>query len=237
MARVRFAPLVDEVRGRVGNVVFSDWRGIGTARRYAVSRNPDSSGQQLSRSAFRAGSGVWADANTDADVDPRFPLELPDLWRLYWKHQATVLGGRTGRNAWIGHWLEQTRNFVQADFSPCLVTPGVPAPHNPSIQRQGRTVMVDFRAVSTVPGWSPQIGLVGLLPRDLINRTKSYADWPPGAFGFRAKVTTAFDKGFPVGLPGVYYGFALMGSIRTGQRRIVENVRWSGSEVLTINVT
>lgn len=237
MARVRFAPLVDQVRGRVGNVVFSDWRGIGTARKYAVSRNPDSSGQQLSRSAFRAGSGVWQGADTDLPGQARPPFRVNDLWRIYWRHVASTQGGRTGRNAWIGHWLEQTRAYVAGNFSPFQEFVGLPSPGQTAVRASGRTVSLSQHDIVLAPGWTPVIWTVCLIPYDLITRAKLPTDWKlGGAYGVKA-VSAGQVATFAVELPGRYEAYFQDGSVRTGQPQTFENLRFGPIKYSAVTVS
>lgn len=46
--------LIGQVRNKVGNMVFSNWKGINTARAYAVPANPQSIGQTAQRTKFAA---------------------------------------------------------------------------------------------------------------------------------------------------------------------------------------
>ena len=48
------AGLIGQVRNKVGNMVFSNWKGINTARAYAVPANPQSIGQTAQRTKFAA---------------------------------------------------------------------------------------------------------------------------------------------------------------------------------------
>lgn len=48
------AGLIGQVRNKVGNMVFSNWKGINTARAYAVPANPQSVDQTAQRTKFAA---------------------------------------------------------------------------------------------------------------------------------------------------------------------------------------
>lgn len=48
------AGLIGQVRNKVGNMVFSNWKGINTARAYAVPANPQSVNQTAQRTKFAA---------------------------------------------------------------------------------------------------------------------------------------------------------------------------------------
>ena len=48
------AGLIGQVRNKVGNMVFSNWKGINTARAYAVPANPQSLDQTAQRTKFAA---------------------------------------------------------------------------------------------------------------------------------------------------------------------------------------
>ena len=46
------AGLIGQVRNKIGNMVMSNWKGINTARAYAVPANPNSTAQQAQRGKF-----------------------------------------------------------------------------------------------------------------------------------------------------------------------------------------
>lgn len=224
MARVEYGPLVDQVRGRVANVVFSTWRGVGTARRYAVSRNPNSTAQLVNRRAFRNGSNIWTAAITEVISSPSPPIDVDDLWRLYWAEQAEVQGSRTARNAWIGHWLENGGGSRSADLTPCIVTPGTPTPNTRNITVTGRDVGVSVTSTNLVSGWTVQGFMISLLPLALLAGARTAADYPGGAMGFRMASGNGQRGTFGVGLAGTYWAICQVGSVRQGQPATIANL-------------
>lgn len=61
MAKVSYAPLVDNVSGRFGGLVFSQWRGVALIRRFVTPLNPNTTNQQLIRRLFRGANRWWSD--------------------------------------------------------------------------------------------------------------------------------------------------------------------------------
>lgn len=59
MARVEFAPIVGDARGRVAGNIFSNWRGVPYVKRFTKPGNPNTAAQQIVRNAFSYLSTFW----------------------------------------------------------------------------------------------------------------------------------------------------------------------------------
>jgi len=74
MAKVTFDTMLDEVNCRMGNVVYSEWKGIKYARKYKKPKNANTEQQKLIREAFSRTSNIWK--------------PLPDSMKDLWEKQA-----------------------------------------------------------------------------------------------------------------------------------------------------
>jgi hypothetical protein len=59
MARLIFSPLLSDARGKVGDVVFSGWKGTPYVRRRVIPANPNSAAQQAIRAAMTLCVASW----------------------------------------------------------------------------------------------------------------------------------------------------------------------------------
>lgn len=59
MVKVEYSPLVSDVSGRFGGVVFSRWQGVNVVKKYAPAGNPNSDLQNRRRRAFHYIAGQW----------------------------------------------------------------------------------------------------------------------------------------------------------------------------------
>ena len=63
MAKVTYAPIVSDVRGRFGGMVFTQWQGVAAMRRFVPPSQPRTTGQVSHRNLFRALTGLYTRAN------------------------------------------------------------------------------------------------------------------------------------------------------------------------------
>ncbi|MBM4092064.1 MAG: hypothetical protein FJ276_21935 [Planctomycetes bacterium] len=75
MSRITYTPLVSDVRGKTGDIVFSAWKGRGTVRRRVTPANPNSAGQQQIRAAMALVVACWQ--GLTAAVKNRWDAEAP----------------------------------------------------------------------------------------------------------------------------------------------------------------
>lgn len=61
MARITYSPLIADARGKIGDVVFSAWKGVGYVRQRVTPSNPNTSAQQAVRAALAAVVAGWQD--------------------------------------------------------------------------------------------------------------------------------------------------------------------------------
>lgn len=114
MVRIKFAPIVDEARGRIGAVILSRFKQTDKAYVYHRPRDPRSSRQLAVREKFRAGSDLFRYMeqgnypqgffNEPSDVT----LGLAIGW-LSWKTGAENGISQTPRSVFLG-------SYVQAPF-------------------------------------------------------------------------------------------------------------------------
>lgn len=115
MAKVTAPLLSIGARGTVGKTItFASWKGVGYARQRVIPANPNTTGQQATRSVFKVGSDSWKTA----------PVALTGPWDAF-------ASGRplTGRNAYLGAFTGLLRGEV--DLSKWQTSPGA---------RSGQTV-------------------------------------------------------------------------------------------------
>lgn len=73
MAQVTFSPLISDLRGKVGDAVFSKWKGTNYVRTRVVPSNPQSAAQTLQREALADTLTLWQSVKAWAK----------DVWDLY----------------------------------------------------------------------------------------------------------------------------------------------------------
>lgn len=66
MARITFSPLVSSVRNKIGDIVFSVWKGIPYVRTRVIPANPQSDLQTAQRLTFTQCVAIWQDLVTTA---------------------------------------------------------------------------------------------------------------------------------------------------------------------------
>jgi len=59
MARITFSPLITDARGKVGDTVFSKWKGINYIRTRVTPANPNTAAQQNTRDKMAQAVSVW----------------------------------------------------------------------------------------------------------------------------------------------------------------------------------
>jgi len=75
MSRIMYTPLVSDVRGKTGDIVFSAWKGRGTVRRRVTPANPNTAAQQAIREAMALVVACWQALTTA--VKDRWDEEAP----------------------------------------------------------------------------------------------------------------------------------------------------------------
>lgn len=63
MSKIKLMSLVKENRGKLGDVIFSEWKGIPYVRDYVKTEDPNTPKQQEVRSAFTRLSKLWKSSN------------------------------------------------------------------------------------------------------------------------------------------------------------------------------
>ncbi len=95
MAKVTYSPIISDVRCRLGNMVFSKWKGTSYLKTYAKPGDPKSVGQVEVRNAFTRLTKNWKEVNGI----------LHRSWKAYVKGK-----NMTGYNAFIGANSARQRN-------------------------------------------------------------------------------------------------------------------------------
>lgn len=136
------APLLSfDARGQIAKTqVYSSWRGVPYVRRYVIPANPNSSGQQLTRSTFKFLSNIWKNASSI--------LQAP--WTLYSKGQPFY-----NRNAFIGQNTAALRS--ESNLTNMIFSPGAGGGVAPvSITATGTTdaLTVTFTNPTAPTGWT-----------------------------------------------------------------------------------
>ncbi len=105
--KITLAPIVSDVRGRFGGLVFSAWRGVRLARRFRAPSNPKTSDQMKVRRIFQNLTRLWTVMNT--------------VTRASWVAWAA---GKdfTGRNALVGKNVAPLNDETDCDLY--VGTPG-----------------------------------------------------------------------------------------------------------------
>lgn len=89
MSKVKLMSLVKENRGKLGDVIFSEWKGIPYVRDYVKTDNPNTPKQQEVRNAFTSLSKLWKSNN--------------GVMRMSWDEYVNSRKlSMTGYNAFIG---------------------------------------------------------------------------------------------------------------------------------------
>jgi hypothetical protein len=65
MARIDLSPLVSDVRGKVGDTVFSKWKGTNYIRTRVTPANPNTTAQQNVRDAMARLVSIWQELDAD----------------------------------------------------------------------------------------------------------------------------------------------------------------------------
>ena len=65
MAIIVYSPIISDASGKVGDVVFSKWKGRALVRRRVVPANPDTAAQQAVRNAMALLVACWKSMDTD----------------------------------------------------------------------------------------------------------------------------------------------------------------------------
>lgn len=72
MSRVIYSPIISDIRGKAGTLVFSSWKGRSYIRKQVIPGNPNTADQQLIRAAFsrtvKCYQGLAADLKTFLDI-------------------------------------------------------------------------------------------------------------------------------------------------------------------------
>ena len=108
MARVKYGPIVSDAAGKVAGSIFSHWKGIQYAKRFAKPGNPNTTAQQTVRTAFKRLTVCWK-------------LMLSELvlqWTNYTKGKPYA-----NRNAFIGQGMKDADKPLQFRLTP----------HNPDV--------------------------------------------------------------------------------------------------------
>ena len=87
MAKVTYSPIINDVRCKLGNMVFSKWKDTSYLRTYAKPGDPKSEGQMEVRTAFTRLTKNWKQVN--------------GILHRSWKEYARCMN-MTGYNAFIG---------------------------------------------------------------------------------------------------------------------------------------
>lgn len=104
---ILLAGLVGQIRKKAGNFVFSNWKGINTARAYAKPANPNTAGQQAQRTKFK-------------NVIKLASLLLPTLIATFWNPFASMM---SGFNAFVKSVFENVSSTGLIEAA-CKVTKG-----------------------------------------------------------------------------------------------------------------
>lgn len=59
MAKIKLDTMLEELSSRLGNVVYSEWKGIKYARKYVKAKDANSDAQAVIRKAFSRTIGIW----------------------------------------------------------------------------------------------------------------------------------------------------------------------------------
>jgi len=87
MPKVTFNPIISDMRNRMGNMVFSKWKGVNYVRVYTGTPDAKTEAQQKTRNAFSGLVNIWKN--------------LDSVIRESWNHHARGKN-LTGYNAFIG---------------------------------------------------------------------------------------------------------------------------------------
>jgi hypothetical protein len=87
MAQVQYSPLIDDIRSRLGNVVFSKWKKTSVIRKYSPHSRGNTEGQMAVREVFSNTVTLWRG--------------VPELGRASWE-RAVKGQNMTGYNLFVG---------------------------------------------------------------------------------------------------------------------------------------
>ena len=92
MARFDLHPMFTTYRGRMGNIVYYQWRGRDCARCFVMPRNPDTAAQRVVRGSFRDAVHAWQAMS---------PMEREE-WNRQARHKPL-----SGYNLFLSRYMHQ----------------------------------------------------------------------------------------------------------------------------------
>lgn len=112
MAKIKFDTMLDEVNCKLGNVVYSEWKGVKYARKYKKAKDANSEAQVEVRTTFSKVSSLWKP----------LPQAFKNAWEFHVKGKPL-----TGFNL----FFKTNHGFIKSDTSLQLSkSTGVTAPWN-----------------------------------------------------------------------------------------------------------
>lgn len=114
MARVTYAPIVDQVRGRFRGVVFSRFRETDVLYPYTRPRDARTAAQLARRAAFGIAMQSYGVAPSAVGESTAGVLSGVDAWRAGWENWAAGVRSARGVNGFAGQFPNLVGNVPQS---------------------------------------------------------------------------------------------------------------------------
>lgn len=167
MARIVLSPLVDQISGKFGGLVFKRFRSTDVMTRFRPATNPDTRTQQRNREAFR-NARLWWNSVPRQFQSPFTPFVTVDDWVRYWWVQEAQrrTGSASGLNLFTQSYLRYvgagTSRYRPTAFLP--VNSGFPRPNITGKTTPGRGALRLTYNLPGPSGYRSRVGMIVVMP-------------------------------------------------------------------------